>query len=99
MDNLDFCPFCGGEAEIKQRVSTDSIGNVYKNWIVYCRECGVNKVFSIKCDQDDAISWWNKRVKTRCHCYDDCEFRLLYNASCDNCAYYIPVIVKEGQDG
>lgn len=99
MDNLDFCPFCGGEARVEQRVRTDSIGNVYKNWIVYCKKCGVNKPFPIRCKQEDAIRWWNKRVKTECYCYNDCEFRLIYGADCKKCDFYIPVIVEEEHNG
>lgn len=58
MDRMKPCPFCGGEAELRE-------GALGRKTYVYCKEClSTGKMFSIStsyCANDKAIEAWNRR--------------------------------------
>lgn len=54
MDKLRECPFCGGEAIIRDNKLVCTI------WIVGCSKCGADG--GLRTDKEEAIKAWNTRV-------------------------------------
>ena len=83
--DLLFCPFCGGEAHIKEVVSACSV--VYT---VGCSdsECMGFETLLCKTTPEEAIAAWNRRAERTCHyIYDKeiCAWR------CSGCGGLEPV--------
>ena len=64
MKSLKPCPFCGGEAHIKEVVSV--CGNLYT---VGCSdsECMGHETWLQKSTVDEAVAAWNRRAERTCH--------------------------------
>lgn len=57
-DDLEPCPFCGGQARIDQTVN----GGTRKLYCIECTKCYAKSPASLDSPQD-SINAWNKRVK------------------------------------
>lgn len=69
-NNLKKCPFCGGEAKIKQMTFDGGMDGCYVDWIVSCTVCRAtidrpaDNFYGRKvCTEEDVIRDWNKRVE------------------------------------
>lgn len=64
MSGLMPCPFCGGEAHIKEVVS--ACGNLYT---VGCSdsECMGYETWLLKPTREEAMAAWNRRAERTCH--------------------------------
>ena len=66
MDSIKPCPFCGGKAEIKEKILPIIVdGPVTKRrFVCECKneECWVSPATNAFDTEEDAIKAWNKRV-------------------------------------
>ena len=60
MKDLEFCPFCGGEAWLLDKCNYVETGG-YTYWFVRCKDCGAETGWSVR--KDSAVDAWNKRAK------------------------------------
>ena len=67
-NELKPCPFCGGEAKLKETTECHGHGMYLKKYYVMCEKCGCNGVGAYVYDKsaqqckDFVVSRWNRRV-------------------------------------
>ena len=83
--DLLFCPFCGGEAHIKEVVSACE-----KLYTVSCSdsECMGYETWLLKPTVDEAVAAWNRRAERTCRMEYNEEWSgdELYPTECYNCS-------------
>ena len=55
MSELKRCPFCGGEAVVRENAKISTV------WIVGCEKCGADG--GLRFDKHEAIKAWNTRYE------------------------------------
>lgn len=65
------CPFCGGEAQLKENIECGGHGLFIRTYFVQCNDCGAKgptmDTYGVKDDhiknvQESAVKGWNTRV-------------------------------------
>ena len=99
--DLLFCPFCGGDAHVKEVVS--ACETLYT---VGCSdsECMGYETWLLKPTKDEAISAWNRRAERTCHmidngcelCCSECDTRHEYDLEPNYCLNCGAKVITDG---
>ena len=99
--DLLFCPFCGGDAHVKEVVS--ACETLYT---VGCSdsECMGYETWLLKPTKDEAISAWNRRAERTCHmidngcelCCSECDTRNEYDLEPNYCLNCGAKVITDG---
>lgn len=81
MDEIKPCPFCGGEAKLKQLATGHNGGHIINHYTVLCEKCriqtsvGISDIYQdehgviciIKNGAEEVINIWNLRESEKTH--------------------------------